>query len=90
MPYQDIQLTCKDCGKTFTWTAGEQQFFAEKGLTNVPLRCPEDRKKKKSRAANQQLYAIICVSCKTEGVLSFEPRDSASVYCEQCFAKQTA
>ena len=34
--YQDETLICEDCGKEFVFTAGEQEFYAEKGLTNKP------------------------------------------------------
>ncbi len=44
--YEDITLTCKDCGAEFVFTAGEQQFYAEKGFTNQPVRCPACRKAK--------------------------------------------
>lgn len=47
--YQDKTLVCKDCGKEFTWTAGEQQFYAEKGFQNEPVRCKECRDAKKQR-----------------------------------------
>ncbi len=50
--YEDITLTCKDCGAEFVFTAGEQQFYAEKGFTNQPVRCPDCRKARK--AAKQQ------------------------------------
>jgi CxxC-x17-CxxC domain-containing protein len=46
--YQDRQLTCRDCGATFTFTAGEQEFYASRGLMNAPRRCPDCR-----RAAKQ-------------------------------------
>ena len=36
----DKTLTCKDCGAEFVFTEGEQQFYAEKGFTNEPQRCP--------------------------------------------------
>ena len=32
MEYTDKTLTCKDCGAEFTFTAGEQAFYAEKVL----------------------------------------------------------
>lgn len=51
--YNDITLTCKDCGKEFVFTAGEQQFYAEKGFENQPVRCPECRKAKKQRNYNK-------------------------------------
>ncbi len=40
MPYLDKALVCRDCGATFTFTAGEQAFFASRGLTHRPTRCP--------------------------------------------------
>jgi hypothetical protein len=43
MAFQDKTLTCRDCGQQFIWTAGEQEFFASRGLQNPPSRCPEDR-----------------------------------------------
>ena len=30
--YEDKTLVCKDCGKEFTFSAGEQEFYAEKVL----------------------------------------------------------
>ncbi|MEE0068638.1 MAG: zinc-ribbon domain containing protein, partial [Faecalibacterium prausnitzii] len=26
--FEDKTLVCKDCGKEFVWTAGEQEFYA--------------------------------------------------------------
>ena len=40
--YQDRLLECVDCGDQFVWTAGEQLYFAEKGLAPVK-RCPKCR-----------------------------------------------
>lgn len=48
----DITLKCKDCGKEFTFTEGEQKFYEEKGFTN-PTRCPECRKARKQRSYNK-------------------------------------
>ena len=47
--YEDISLTCKDCGAEFTFSAGEQQFYAEKGFENQPVRCPACRKARKQQ-----------------------------------------
>src|SRR4051794_41847729 len=49
MSYQDRTLTCADCGQQFTWTAGEQEFYAQRGLTNEPRRCPDCRRARKSQ-----------------------------------------
>jgi CxxC-x17-CxxC domain-containing protein len=45
--FQDRTLTCRDCGQQFTFTAGEQEFFQTRGLTNDPTRCPECRRARK-------------------------------------------
>ena len=36
MDFQDKTLVCKDCGKEFVFSAGEQAFYAEKGFENEP------------------------------------------------------
>lgn len=50
MPYLDKVLICRDCGSTFAFTAGEQQFYASRGLVNVPGRCPGCRSARRSGA----------------------------------------
>lgn len=50
---EDKVLTCKDCGAEFTFTVGEQEFYAEKGFTNDPVRCKECRAAKKARNNNK-------------------------------------
>ncbi|MBI2266811.1 MAG: zinc-ribbon domain containing protein, partial [Armatimonadetes bacterium] len=32
MAFSDRTLVCRDCGKEFIFTSGEQEFFAQKGL----------------------------------------------------------
>lgn len=49
MSYQDKTLICRDCGQEFTFTAGEQEFYAQKGFTNEPSRCPSCRAARKSQ-----------------------------------------
>jgi CxxC-x17-CxxC domain-containing protein len=43
----DKTLTCRDCGTTFTFTEGEQDFYAQKGYSE-PTRCPDCRAAKKA------------------------------------------
>jgi CxxC-x17-CxxC domain-containing protein len=43
----DRTLTCRDCGRNFVFTAGEQAFYAERGYTE-PQRCPECRAARKA------------------------------------------
>ncbi len=47
MSFQDKAIQCSDCGIIFTFTAGQQKFFASKGLINEPRRCPQCRKSKR-------------------------------------------
>jgi hypothetical protein len=42
---QDLLIKCWDCGNRFTYSAGEQKFFKQKGYTR-PKRCPKCRDKK--------------------------------------------
>ena len=37
--YEDKTLVCKECGQEFVFTAGEQEFYAERGFQNEPQRC---------------------------------------------------
>ena len=46
--FQDKTLTCRDCGREFVFTAGEQQFYQSRGLMNEPGRCPECRAARKA------------------------------------------
>ncbi len=48
MAYSDKQLTCVDCGTEFTFSAAEQERFAELGFTNEPKRCGPCRAAKKA------------------------------------------
>lgn len=44
----DKQIECLDCGQQFTFTEGEQEFFAERSFT-PPKRCKDCRDKKRAR-----------------------------------------
>jgi len=41
--YKDMELVCRNCGATFIFTAGEQEFYADKGFLNEPTKCPKCR-----------------------------------------------
>ncbi len=47
MSFEDKTVTCRECGNPFTFTVGEQSFYAEKGLMNTPSRCPDCRQARK-------------------------------------------
>jgi uncharacterized membrane protein YgcG len=44
---EDKTLTCADCSQPFTFSAGEQQFFQERGMSE-PKRCKECRQARKA------------------------------------------
>lgn len=48
MSFTDKTLVCRDCGGEFIFTAGEQEFYAAKGLQNEPSRCPSCRSARKA------------------------------------------
>ncbi len=55
--YSDKTLTCADCGQEFTFTASEQDFYAQRGFTE-PRRCPSCRASRKAaRNTNGGGYA---------------------------------
>ena len=86
--YQDKTLVCKECGKEFVFTAGGQEFYAEKGVENEPQRCKECRDARKSaNRANRVMYDAVCASCGAECQVPFKPREDRPVYCSECFAK---
>ena len=36
---KDRIIKCQHCGQDFVWTAGEKEFYQEKGLS-APTKCP--------------------------------------------------
>ncbi|MDQ3811925.1 MAG: zinc-ribbon domain containing protein [Chloroflexota bacterium] len=46
----DTTLTCRDCGQAFTFSSGEQDFYAARGYSE-PSRCPDCRAQRKAERA---------------------------------------
>jgi CxxC-x17-CxxC domain-containing protein len=44
----DTTITCRDCGQAFTFTAGEQAFYQERGFSE-PQRCAACRAERKTQ-----------------------------------------
>jgi hypothetical protein len=83
---KDRTLICKTCGNEFTFTAREQEFFAQKGFSNDPKNCSNCREKAKKDKVGRENY-ITCKSCgKTEKV-SFQLVGSPYLLCDDCFTK---
>ncbi|HEX2911472.1 MAG TPA: zinc-ribbon domain containing protein [Chloroflexia bacterium] len=102
MSFEDKVLTCRECGNQFTFTAGEQSFYAEKGLMNAPSRCPSCRASRKAnmngggghsrdnapRNENRVQHPVQCASCGKETTVPFVPKYDRPVYCSECFEQQ--
>ena len=76
MEFQDKTLKCKDCGADFVFTAGEQEFYAEKGF--------ERERSNKPR----QMFTVVCSNCGVTTEVPFEPKDGRPVYCRDCYEAQ--
>ena len=86
--YADKTLVCKDCHNEFIFTAGEQEFYAEKGFVNEPQRCKKCRDARKSASrAEREMFSAQCAYCGNEAKVPFRPREDRPVYCSECFAK---
>lgn len=91
MAFEDKTLQCKDCGKDFIFSAGEQEFYAEKGFENEPVRCRDcrdvRRRNRDGGEARQQreMFEVVCASCGVTTQVPFQPRNDRPVYCRDCF-----
>ena len=91
--FEDKTLVCKDCGREFTFTAGEQEFYAEKGFQNEPTRCPECRKARKAQQprndnrGEREMFDAVCAECGQPTKVPFQPRNDKPIYCSACYAK---
>ncbi|WP_372999982.1 zinc-ribbon domain containing protein [Lutispora sp.] len=88
--FQDKTLVCKDCGEEFVFTAGEQEFYAEKGFQNEPARCKDCRTARKASMnggarRERVMYDAVCADCGKETQVPFKPTNDRPVYCKECF-----
>jgi CxxC-x17-CxxC domain-containing protein len=99
--YEDRVLTCKDCGTQFVFTAGEQEFYASRGLMHAPGRCASCRATRKARLGEsgsiggdagfrrergpREMHPAVCSNCGQETMVPFVPRGDKPVYCSACF-----
>ncbi len=88
----DQQLQCRDCGSSFTFTDGEQEFYTSRGLS-APQRCKDCRQKRKNERLNsRQMYPAVCAKCGNQCEVPFKPRPveegGKPVLCKDCFFKE--
>ena len=95
LSYADRVLTCRDCGQSFVFTAGEQEFHASKGFENDPSRCVDCRAARKASRggggygrSDRTMYSAVCSECGQEARVPFQPRGDRPVYCSDCFSRQ--
>ncbi len=83
--YEDKTLVCKECGKEFVFTAGEQEFYAERGFQNEPQRCKACRDARKNAARGPVSTSpppAPAVAARPR--CPFEPKSDRPVYCSEC------
>ena len=96
----DLSLVCRDCGQAFTYTSGEQEFYASRGFSE-PSRCPDCRAARKaqrdgggygsygsyggSSRSGREMFSATCSSCGQEAQVPFQPSGEKPVYCSSCF-----
>lgn len=93
---QDKNLTCRDCGQEFVFTTGEQEFFAQKGFTNEPSRCPSCRATNKASRGGgggyerreREMFPAVCAQCGKDTQVPFQPSGDKPVYCSDCYSAQ--
>ncbi len=101
MPYTERTIVCRDCGRSFPFTVEEQEFFAQKGFTNDPVRCPECRAARKAERGDsrgsfgggsgrglREMYPAVCARCGKDTEVPFQPRGDKPVYCSDCYAQE--
>jgi CxxC-x17-CxxC domain-containing protein len=87
--FSDRTLVCRDCGKPFTWTAGEQTFYAERACqrTGALPECRAARKARLGLEPPRMMHTIVCAECGQETTVPFVPRNGRPVLCSSCFAR---
>ncbi len=96
MSFQEKSIQCSDCGTDFAFSVEEQEFFASKGYTNDPKRCPSCRQARKTERFGsrdsgygrpREMFPAICAECGKDTEVPFEPHDGRPVYCSDCYSK---
>ena len=100
----DMTLTCRDCGQAFTFTSGEQDFYASRGFSE-PTRCADCRASRRaerdrgsystggydgegSARGPRQMFEAVCSGCGGIASVPFQPSADKPVYCSTCFEQR--
>ena len=96
MNFEDKTLKCRECGNDFVFTAGEQEFYQQKGLVNQPGRCTSCRAARRNTSGGmggrsergpREMHTVICAECGVETQVPFLPKNERPVYCSPCYDK---
>jgi CxxC-x17-CxxC domain-containing protein len=98
----DKSLTCRLCSASFEFTTGEQDFYAKKGFTSEPSRCPEcrqaaargadggytaEQREAGTEQEERELFAAVCSECgHATRVSAHLALGEGPIYCSECFA----
>lgn len=92
---EDKTINCRNCGKPFTFTVSEQQFYKERGFEHEPVRCKGCRDQRKTTRSGppgsggqKQMHSVQCSECGQETQVPFKPTGEKPVYCRDCFNKR--
>ena len=85
--YEDKTLKCVDCGQEFVFTAGEQEFYAQKGFVSAPKRCRNCRALKRSQQQSRPTFTAVCARCGAETQRFSAPSPDRPWYCDACYAQ---
>ena len=89
MGFVDRDVLCVSCGATFVFSAGEQQFFKERGFTNEPKHCKQCKAKRQGTAGRQRTETQVkCSECGCQTTVPFKPTQGRPVLCRTCFGNR--
>jgi len=101
MDAQDKVLTCATCGRKFTFTIREQEFYRDKNFIE-PKHCRECRQQRKVRrqalakevpvgtepGTSRALFEVICAECGKRTQVPFKPLTGKPILCRDCFVQK--
>ena len=90
MTFADKVMTCRECGREFVFTVGEQEFYQSRGLMHEPRRCPDCRNQRRQSEGGGQrgareMFDVTCSSCGRPTQVPFRPTGARPVYCQDCY-----
>lgn len=86
--FQDRTLTCAECSRQFTFSAGEQAFYKERSFSD-PKRCPSCRAARRTGRHGHDQYGSsagfsTAPSGARGGYADRPPREMHDIICTDC------